>query len=109
MGLIEANEKIMTDIEFTRLINYTNYLIETGLVPEKIKIIPQINISADYIRYTFYTIHKALYGTQKININWISFLKAVFLQFQNSEWQTLKTKFSTKPVLYDADLKALKK
>ena len=108
-GFNRANEKIMTDIEFTRLINYTNYLIETGLVPEKIKIIPQINISADYIRYTFYTIHKALYGTQKININWISFLKAVFLQFQNSEWQTLKTKFSTKPVLYDADLKALKK
>ena len=108
-GCNRNNDKIMSDFEFKRLINYTNYLIETGLVPENIKIIPQTNISADYIRYTFYTIHKALYGTQKININWISFLKAVFLQYQNSEWQTLKTKFSTKPVLYDIDLKALKK
>lgn len=108
-GFNRNNEKILSDSDFSRLINFTNYLIETGLVPEEIKIIPQANIGSDYIRYTFYTIHKALYGTQKINVNWISFLKAVFLQFKNSEWQTLKTKFSTKPILYDADLKALKK
>ena len=108
-GFNRNNEKIMSDSDFSRLINFTNYLIETGLVPEEIKVIPQANIGSDYIRYTFYTIHKALYGTQKINVNWISFLKAVFLQFKNSEWQTLKTKFSTKPFLYDADLKALKK
>lgn len=108
-GFNRNNEKIMSETEFTRLINSINYLIETGSVPEKIKIITQINISADYIRYTFYTIHKALYGTKKIKPEWISFLKAVFSQFNNSEWQTLKTKFSAKPVLYDIDLKALKK
>ena len=103
------NQKIMTDEEFKRLINYTNHLIEKNKLPDNLKMLSQININAEYIRYTYYNIHKLLYGTRKINTTWIDFLKGVFSQFKNTEWKTIKTKFSKIPDMYIADLKQLKK
>jgi hypothetical protein len=51
--------------------------------------------------------HQSFYGTKEIKPSWISFLKAVFSQFDIQEWGTLKTKFSVKPAKYDHDLRIL--
>lgn len=108
-GVNINNEKIMETPQFNRMLAYTFQLIETNKVPSTINKIPQINISAETIRYTFYQIHKALYGIRPKRDEWIDFLHAVFYQFDNSEWNTTKTKFSVKPSLWDTDMKLLKK
>lgn len=98
-----ANEKIMNDKDYDRLVKYVTYMIEYEAVPPKIERIPQINTSNEYIRYTFYLIHKALYTTKAKRNYFIHFLHNVFSQFQNTEWSTTNTKFSTKPNQYDKD------
>lgn len=103
------NEKIMTDADYNRMIEYTYYLIEKGKVPTGIKKIPQTGFAAIGIRYTYYKIHEYLYGTQSIKQEWISFLHAVFQQFKDTQPSTTKAKFSSKPKSYDADLKQMKR
>lgn len=108
-GTNAQNEKIMSDVKFTYLIDRVNSLIETELVPEINNPIPQINLPTNYIRYTFYRLHKALYTTKAIKESWINFLHDTFIQFNKAERSTTKTKFSEKPQLYDTDLQGIKK
>lgn len=102
-----SNEKIMTAADYNHLLEYTYYLIEHEETPNGIIQIPQIRLSTGHIRYTFYLMHRSFYGTKEIKPSWISFLKAVFSQFDIQEWGTLKTKFSVKPAKYDHDLRIL--
>lgn len=108
-GANVQQEKIMQDNDFKRMMDYTYHLIETGKLPKDIKEIPQVNISTQHIRYTYYIIHKNLYGTKGIKKEWIDFLHKVFKQFSNTEKKTTKTKFSTKPQNYDSDMRSLEK
>ncbi len=108
-GYNAQNQKIMPEVQFNQLIEAVNKLIETDLVPEIKKPIPQINLPTNYIRYTFYLLHKSLYTTKAIRESWINFLHDMFTQFGNAERKTTKTKFSDKPPLYDTDLQQLKK
>jgi len=103
------NEKIMTDADYNRMMEYTNYLIEKGKLPAGIKKIPQTGFASNAIRYTYYKIHEFLYGTQSIRQEWIDFLHAVFQQFKNTLPSTTRAKFSEKPKAYDADLKQMKR
>ena len=102
-----SNEKIMTAVDYNHLLEYTYYLIEHEETPNGIIQIPQIRLSTGHIRYTFYLMHRSFYGTKEIKPSWISFLKAVFSQFDIQEWGTLKTKFSVKPAKYEHDLRIL--
>ena len=102
-----SNEKIMTAGDYNHLLEYTYYLIEHEETPNGIIQIPQIRLSTGHIRYTFYLMHRSFYGTKEIKSSWISFLKAVFSQFDIQEWGTLKTKFSVKPAKYEHDLRIL--
>ncbi len=106
-GYNVTNEKIMTSVDFNRLMEYTYYLIEHEDIPKELIQIPQIRLSTGHIRYTFYLMHQSFYGTKEIKPSWISFLKAVFSQFDIQEWGTLKTKFSVKPAKYEHDLRIL--
>ncbi len=106
-GYNVSNEKIMTVGDFNHLMEYTYYLIEHEEIPTGIIQIPQIRLSNGHIRYTFYLMHQSFYGTKEIKPSWISFLKAVFSQFDIQEWGTLKTKFSVKPAKYEHDLRIL--
>jgi len=108
-GANVQQEKIMQDNDFKRMMEYSYHLIETGKLPTDIKQIPQINIPTQHIRYTYYIIHKNLYGTKGIKKEWIDFLHKVFKQFSNTEKKTTKTKFSTKPQNYDSDMRSLEK
>jgi hypothetical protein len=94
----------MTDNDFARLVQYVENLIDTGNVPTDIKPIYTINISNEYLRYTFYLIHKQLYSTRPIHPEWINLLHAVFSQFENATFETTRKKFSTVPLHYDSDL-----
>ncbi|MBY0425203.1 MAG: hypothetical protein K2Q22_06170 [Cytophagales bacterium] len=96
--------KIMQNNDYERLLEYTFHLIENETLPENIKKISQLNIPSGYIRYTYYLIHKELYTTKAIKTQWIDFLQQVFVEFKDTDWQTIKTKFSTKPNLYETDI-----
>lgn len=98
------NEKIMPDDNFARLSNYIAALIDNGTLPANIQPIPQTGVSSEYLRYTFYLIHKELYTTRPIRPEWIDLLHAVFVQFNNSEKETTRKKFSKKPDHYDSDI-----
>jgi len=106
-GVNIQNIQIMSDAEFTRMMRYTYELIEKEELPVGIIPIPHTHISTQIIRYTFYLIHKSIYGTSRIKDVWIDFLHSVFKQFESAQKTTTKTKFSKKPSLYDSDLKKM--
>ena len=108
-GFNTQHEKIMTDDQFCSLIEAVNSLIELETVPTIDKQLPQINLPSNYIRYTFYLLHKSLYTTKSIKDSWINFLHDMFSQFKNAERTTTKSKFSEKPPLYDTDFQYFKK
>ncbi len=108
-GVNGQNEKIMTEEQFRSLIAAVNSLIEFDCVPEIQKPLSQINLPTNYIRYTFYLLHKNLFTTKIIKDCWINFLHDMFSQFQNAERKTTKAKFSEKPPLYDYDYQKFKK
>ena len=108
-GFNAQHEKIMSDGQFSSLIEGVNSLIELETVPTIDKKLPQINLPSNYIRYTFYLLHKSLYTTKSIKDSWINFLHDMFSQFNNAERTTTKSKFSEKPPLYDTDFQYFKK
>jgi hypothetical protein len=107
-GVNIQNIQIMSEAEFTRMLRYTHELIEKEELPAGIIPIPHAYISTQFIRYTYYLIHKSIYGTSRIKDFWIDFLHEVFKQFESAQKTTTKTKFSKKPSLYDSDLKKMK-
>ncbi len=100
-------QKIMRDADYNRLLQYTFHLIEHQKLPKDIKQIPTIGLSGNHIRYTYYQMHKAFYGTNEIKAIWIDFLQQVFQQLSSQDWRTLKTKFSTKLAKYQHDIKSM--
>jgi len=105
-GYNRMNEKIMSDNDFAQLASCICALIDTGSAPENIKPIAQTSISNEYLRYTFYLIHKDLYTTRPIRPEWIDLLHAVFTQFKDVEKETTRKKFATAPLHYDSDIKS---
>ena len=101
-GHNEYQRKIMKDTDFDRLIQFTYELIETDKVPFIAPAICQIDLTNHMIRYTYYLIHKELYGTKQIKDHWIDFIHKVFAQFQGTETTTTRIKFSVKPPKYEA-------
>ncbi|WEA01815.1 hypothetical protein [Mucilaginibacter sp. SJ] len=102
-GFNHAGRKIMKEDDYQLLLSYTVAYLETENVPVITKRLPQLEIPIEYIRYSYYLIHKSLYGTRKIKMSMIDFLHAVFSQFDNTEKTTTKIKFSTEPKTYKAD------
>ncbi|MFN8429799.1 MAG: hypothetical protein U0V04_07460 [Spirosomataceae bacterium] len=101
-GHNEYQRKIMQDTDFDRLIQLTYELIETDKVPFIAPALSKIDLTNHMIRYTFYLIHRELYGTNKIKDHWIDFIHKVFAQFQDTETTTTRIKFSVKPPKYEA-------
>ena len=108
-GYNRMNEKIMPNEEFARLTTYICSLIDTGTVPANIQPISQTGATNEYLRYTFYLIHKELYTTRPIRLEWIDLLHAVFMQFRGVEKETTRKKFSTVPPHYEKDVKEIEK
>jgi hypothetical protein len=62
-GVNVHGREIMNKNHFNVMMESVGYLIETNAVPPDIKSIPKLDLSNDYIRYTFYKIHDSIYGT----------------------------------------------
>ena len=107
-GYDRFNKKIMSDESFIKLTEYINVLIETEAVPADIVPIPQTSLTNEYLRYTFYLIHKELYTTRPIRIAWLELLHSVFTQFKDVDLETLRKKFSTIPTHFDKDVEDIK-
>jgi hypothetical protein len=95
--------KIMSDKDFERLNEYVFYMVENRRIPEVMQQITQTNISTEFIRQTFYKLHKQLYGRRK-NTYWIDFLHKTFIQFSGSELNTTNKVFATYRGNYEQDL-----
>jgi len=106
-GYNRMNEKIMSNDDFAQLTTCICSLIDTGTVPTDIQPISQTGATSEYLRYTFYLIHKELYTTRPIRHEWIDLLHTVFTQFQDVEKETTRKKFSTIPIHYDTDIKEI--
>ncbi len=107
-GYDRLNKKIMSDESFIKLTEYINYLIETEALPVVIIPIPQTSLTNEYLRYTFYLIHKELYTTRPIRIEWIELLHSAFTQFKSVEIETSRKKFSSAPTHFDKDVENIK-
>ncbi len=108
-GYNRKNEKIMRNEDFIQLTTYICTLIDTGELPTNIQPIAQTGVSNEYLRYTFYLIHKELYTTRPIRSEWIDLLHGVFTQFKCVEKETTRKKFSTKPTHYNSDIQDIEK
>ena len=106
-GYNRMNVKILSNDDFLRLTTCITTLIETGTLPRNIQPIAQTGISNEYLRYTFYLIHKELYTTRPIRPEWIDLLHALFLQFKEVEKETTRKKFSLVPTHYHADIQQI--
>ncbi len=108
-GVNRNNELIMSQKEYRNLLEYTSYLIQFEKVPVGVERIKPTMISKAHIKYTYYLIHKNLYGTNPIKDVFIHFLSAVFLDFEKTPaFKSLKANFSHKPDSYDKDVKKSK-
>jgi hypothetical protein len=108
-GYNRLNAKIMSETDFALLNTYICSLIDTGTMPTNIQQISQTGTTNEYLRYTFYLIHKELYTTRPIRPEWIDLLHAVFAQFNDVEKETTRKKFSTVPQHYETDIKEIEK
>ncbi len=95
-----SKEKIMPDNEYIRLINLVSQLIETKKVPKNNKPFNLMGISGNSIRYSFYKIQKSIFTDNKTKEYFIHFLNTNFNNLRNQSFDTIKTKFSTKPDKY---------
>jgi hypothetical protein len=102
-GLNHSNIRIMSEANFRQLVEYTTHLAIIDSVPTIDKPFPELAISTRHIRYTFYRLHKELFGTSKIRPAFIDFLHTAFSQFDNWEWLTTKAQFSIAPKSYKKD------
>lgn len=96
--------KIMTDEEYTKVVQGVFNLIDTGQVlpiDKKIKT-PATMI---FIRKLFWTIHKELYTTKKIKDSFIKFLHTYFERFSDPMEETTKQHFSEYLGIFDSDYK----
>lgn len=108
-GVNHSGEQIMSMEDFERLQSYLTILIKDEKLPAEITPFSTLNISNGFIQYTFYLIHKELYGIKPKRKYFIDFLKSVFSQFGNTEFSTLETKFSVKPSNYDDDVRKMQR
>jgi hypothetical protein len=97
-------KKIMREEDYKRVLEYTHRMIKEERLPEGMTVVPQINIPSNFLRFTYYQIHKELYTSNRIKGYFIDFLHQVFRQFENTMPSTTKTKFSQPPKSYYLDL-----
>lgn len=93
----EYNKKILeNEKDYDIILEGVYCLVETDSV-EPINKKVRLNLHTDSIKQTFYMIHNDLYGQEKrIHDSFIYFMKEYFVNFENTEISTLKTKFSVK-------------
>lgn len=93
VGINEKQEIILSQDDFNKLIEYTNYLVDNDEVPE---IDEQLepNITFELLRFTFWVLHKELYSTKRIKPCFYNFVKEAFVQSNNSNVTSIQKMFA---------------
>lgn len=102
--------RIMNEVDYYRLLEYTTELIEHCRLPLNIKPIPKINLTKQEIIYTYSIIHDHFYPNGKLRKEFFIFLDKVFSQLYQPDIQIDKNnnylksysykKFRVKPPHY---------
>ncbi|MBV7270141.1 hypothetical protein [Winogradskyella luteola] len=92
-GKNEKQETILSQDDFNRLIDYTNYLVENEEVPE-IESQLEPKITFELLRFTYWVLHKELYTTKRIKPCFYNFVKDMFVQSNNSQLSSIKKMFA---------------
>lgn len=97
--------RYMSEEDYILLIDYIEYLIKNGSIPNITRKIQKCNIPKTWLKYTLYLIHQELYDS--IQDVWIEFMQASFEVFSSDivTFSTLKTKFSVYPSGYNQTVK----
>ncbi|WP_262733905.1 hypothetical protein [Gaetbulibacter sp. NE] len=95
-GYNEKKEKIMDDSQFDLMISYINYFVDNLDMPQLKGTIKHINITKELLRFSFYVLHKELYGTNKRKRELYDFMYLVFDDFDKNTLSenSLHSKFS---------------
>jgi len=101
-GYNEKKEIILNNEDFDQLINYTKDLIEKEEIPQ-IKNQLQPKVSNDLIRFSYWVLHKELYTTKRVRPYFYDFIKALFLNFKESDIKSIKSQFGTSTRAYKYD------
>jgi len=100
-GVNTSQAQIMEQDEYVRLVESLKDLIKNNNRDEKLKPFNLIGISQGSIRYTLYQIHRDIFTTKRIKDDFIQFLLNAFPGLTgDSDFKTLKTKFSSRPKKY---------
>lgn len=93
-------EKIMSDEDYSRLVNMIYQLVEKKVVPKVEKPIDEIGINRELLRFTFYVLYRE-HNTSKLQrTNILHFLKEVFVAFENYSVKSLDSSFARKSKIY---------
>jgi len=99
----EQRENILSEEDFQLLLKYTTELVKYERVPVIEKQL-EPKISNDLIRFSYWVLHKELYTTtRRIKPYFYDFVKALFLNFKDSNVISIKNQFgtSTRPYKHD--------
>lgn len=91
----EKKEKILNDEDYQLLLKYITHLVEKEEIPYIEKQLKP-NISNDQLRFSFWVLHYELYTTKRKRKYFYEFIKAVLLNFSNSEITSIESQFGTK-------------
>lgn len=97
------NEKIMSDEDYSLLLQYMTSFLTDKTVPVITNRI-RTNISQDYLRFTFYRIYKDLHLKQPSRNEWVTLLHSIFPQFDDTDESVTYKKLSIKPNQYDTNI-----
>lgn len=89
----EKQEIILSQDDFNKLIEYTNYLVDKDEVPE-IEIQLEPKITFELLRFTFWVLHKELYSTKRIKPHFYKFVRELFVQSNNYQLSSIKSSFA---------------
>ena len=89
----EKQETILSQDDFNKLIDYTNFLVSNEEMPE---IDEQLEpkIIFELLRFTFWVLHKELYSTKRIKPCFCNFVKEVFVHSNNSHVSSIQKMFA---------------
>lgn len=100
IGYLKSNnssrEKILSDEDFEYLLIKLDELLETNRLPEIPRKIESVNISKNLLSYTFWVLHKYLYGTKSIKPYFLQFIQSIFSCYDDWSSETFRKKFGNK-------------
>ena len=98
--------KIMSDVEYNRLLVDVAYMIQKERLPLGIRPIQRTTAPNTFIRKTFSNLHFEIYGRNRQKV-WYEFIKNAFKQFEGTEISTIDKKFTLYDSDYEEDVKSI--